>query len=137
MYMDDDGRRPSLTPQLALRVAVVGGIALVAFGVVFFRLWYLQVLSGDKYRAEANDNRVREIKVQAPRGEIVDRNGKVLVNNRTGLAVRITPKSLSEDKGERRDVYRRIRTIRIARAEILSGNSGGSAHQSDRGPRDE
>ena len=108
MYMDDDGRRPSLTPQLALRVAVVGGIALVAFGVVFFRLWYLQVLSGDKYRAEANDNRVREIKVQAPRGEIVDRNGKVLVNNRTGLAVRVTPKTLSEDSGERRDVYRRL-----------------------------
>ena len=108
MYMDDDGRRPSLTPQLALRVAVVGGIALVAFGVVFFRLWYLQVLSGDKYRAEANDNRVREIKVQAPRGEIVDRNGKVLVNNRTGLAVRVTPKTLPEKPEDRRDVYRRL-----------------------------
>ena len=108
MYMDDDGRRPSLTPQLALRVAVVGGIALVAFGVVFFRLWYLQVLSGDKYRAEANDNRVREIKVQAPRGEIVDRNGKVLVNNRTGLAVRVTPKTLPAKPEDRRDVYRRL-----------------------------
>ena len=105
MYMDDDGRRPSLTPQLALRVAVVGGIALVAFGVVFFRLWYLQVLSGDKYRAEANDNRVREIKVQAPRGEIVDRNGKVLVNNRTGLAVRVTPKTLP---GQARGPARRL-----------------------------
>ncbi|MEJ7715997.1 MAG: hypothetical protein WKF40_10010 [Thermoleophilaceae bacterium] len=68
VYMDDDGRRPSLTPQLALRVAVVGGMALMAFALIFFRLWYLQVLSGDKYRAEANDNRVREIKVQAPRG---------------------------------------------------------------------
>ncbi len=108
MYMDDDGRRPSLTPQLALRVAVVGGIALVAFGVVFFRLWYLQVLSGDKYRAEANNNRVREIKVQAPRGEIVDRNGKVLVNNRTGLAVRVTPKTIPGDADARRNVYRRL-----------------------------
>ncbi len=49
MYLDDDGRRPSLTPQLALRVAIIGGIALVAFALVFFRLWYLQVLSGDKY----------------------------------------------------------------------------------------
>ena len=45
------------------------------FAIIFFRLWYLQVLSGDKYLAEANDNRVREIKVQAPRGEIVDRDG--------------------------------------------------------------
>ena len=72
MYLDQN-RRPTLTPKLAVRVAIIGGIALVAFAVIFFRLWYLQVLSGDKYLAEANDNRVRELKVQAPRGEIVDR----------------------------------------------------------------
>ena len=74
-----------VTPQLALRVAILGGIALVLFAIVFFRLWYLQVLSGDKYLAEANDNRVREVKVEAPRGQIVDRNGTVLVDNRTAL----------------------------------------------------
>jgi len=106
--MDDDSRRSSLTPQLAVRVAMIGGIALVAFGLIFFRLWYLQVLSGDKYRAEANDNRVREIKVQAPRGEIVDRNGKVLVNNRTGLAVRVTPDKLPKEPARRRAVYQRL-----------------------------
>ena len=132
MYMDDDGRRPSLTPQLALRVAVVGGIALVAFGVVFFRLWYLQVLSGDKYRAEANDNRVREIKVQAPRGEIVDRNGKVLVNNRTGLAVRVTPKTLPAKPEDRRDVYRRLG--RVLNLSVRSGSSGGWTASSRRCP---
>ena len=81
MYLDND-RRPTLTPQLALRVAIIGGVALVVFAIIFFRLWYLQVLSGDQYLAEANDNRVREIKVQAPRGEIVDREGRVLVDNR-------------------------------------------------------
>ena len=64
-----------VTPALALRVAILGGIALVLFAIIFFRLWYLQVLSGDKYLAEANDNRVREVKVEAPRGQIVDRNG--------------------------------------------------------------
>ena len=37
-----------ITPQLAWRVAVLGGIAFVLFGIVFFRLWYLQVLSGDQ-----------------------------------------------------------------------------------------
>ena len=58
----------------------IGGVALLAFGVIFFRLWYLQVLSGDQYEAKANDNRVREIKVQAPRGEVVDRDGRVLVD---------------------------------------------------------
>jgi penicillin-binding protein 2 len=107
VYLDND-RRPTLTPQLAFRVALVGGIALVAFAVVFFRLWYLQVLSGDKYRAEANNNRVREIKVQAPRGAIVDRQGRSLVDNRTGLAVKVTPGRLPGDPAGRRKLYRRL-----------------------------
>jgi len=107
VYRDSDNRR-QLTPQLALRVAIIGGIALVAFGVVFFRLWYLQVLSGDKYKNEARANSVRNIKVQAPRGEIVDREGRVLVKNRTGLAVRVTPEKLPEGRDARRAVYERL-----------------------------
>jgi penicillin-binding protein 2 len=107
MYLDNE-RRPTLTPQLAFRVAIIGGIALVAFAVIFFRLWFLQVLSGDKYLAEANDNRVREIKVQAPRGEIVDREGRVLVRNRVGYAVKVTPASLPEGLAERRELYARL-----------------------------
>ncbi len=59
------------------RIAILGGIALIAFGVILFRLWYLQVLSGDRYLAEAQGNRVRDVTVQAPRGEILDRDGEV------------------------------------------------------------
>src|SRR5918992_5841780 len=110
MYLDND-RRPTLTPQLALRVAVIGGIALVAFAVVFFRLWYLQVLSGDKYERVARDNQLRLIKVQAPRGEIVDREGRKLVENRTGYAVKVTPDKLPEDMDERRELYGRLRGL--------------------------
>jgi penicillin-binding protein 2 len=91
-----------------LRIAVIGGVALVTFGLIFFRLWYLQVLSGDKYEAKAKENQVREIKVQAPRGEIVDRNGRVLVENRVGIAVKVTPDKLPSDRDERRRVYRRL-----------------------------
>ncbi|MEA2323605.1 MAG: penicillin-binding protein 2, partial [Solirubrobacteraceae bacterium] len=75
-------RRPPITPQLALRVAVLGVIAFALFGTIFFRLWFLQVLSGDQYLQQARDNRVREVTVQAPRGAIVDRNGNSLVENR-------------------------------------------------------
>ncbi|HYP47715.1 MAG TPA: penicillin-binding protein 2 [Thermoleophilaceae bacterium] len=107
MYLDGD-RRPALTPQLAIRVAVIGGVALLAFGVIFFRLWYLQVLSGDRYLAEANDNQLREIKVQAPRGEIVDREGRELVENRSGLAIKVRPDKLPDDRAERRVLYRRL-----------------------------
>jgi penicillin-binding protein 2 len=107
MYLDNN-RRPTLTPKLAFRVAIFGGIALAAFAVIFFRLWYLQVLSGDKYVAEAQNNQLRKIKVQAPRGEIVDREGRVLVRNRVGLAVTITPDKVPEGEGERAELYRRL-----------------------------
>ena len=79
-------------------MAIIGGVALVMFAIVFFRLWYLQVLSGDHYLAEASNNRVRDILVQAPRGKIVDRNGNVLVDNRTGYAVTISPDKLPKSQ---------------------------------------
>jgi penicillin-binding protein 2 len=107
VYLDNE-RRPTLTPQLAFRVAVIGGVALVMFALIFFRLWYLQVLSGDKYLAAASNNRVREIKVQAPRGEIVDRHGQTLVENRSSLSIKLTPDKLPEDIGAREEVYRRL-----------------------------
>ena len=87
--MFGNGERSVPPSQFALRVAIVGGGALVIFSIIFFRLWYLQVLSGDRYLAEAKNNQVREITVQAPRGEIVDRDGKVLVDNRTALALQV------------------------------------------------
>ena len=108
MYLDSNDRRPAITPKLALRVAIIGGLALALFAIVFFRLWYLQVLSGDRYLAEANDNQVREIKVQAPRGEILDRNGDVLVENRVGLAVKVTPDKLPPEGPVRDTLYERL-----------------------------
>jgi penicillin-binding protein 2 len=107
MYLDNE-RRPTLTPQLAVRVAILGGIALAAFGIIFFRLWFLQVLSAEDYVKAAQNNQLREIRVQAPRGDIVDREGRVLVENRVGLAVEISPDKLSSDRNERRALYRRL-----------------------------
>ncbi len=78
-----------LTPGLALRVGVLGAVALVVFAVLFVRLWSLQVLSGDRYLAAAQDNQLRTVKVEAPRGTIVDRRGKVIVDNTPGTAVKL------------------------------------------------
>ena len=103
-----EDRKPPITPQLALRVAILGGITLTLLAVIFFRLWYLQVLSGDKYRAQANDNRVRDIVVPAPRGDIVDRNGNTLVDNRVSIAVQIETRKLPPAGTKRRALYERL-----------------------------
>ena len=52
------------------------------FSVIFFRLWYLQILSGEQYVQQANANRVRDLPIPAPRGEILDREGQTIVASR-------------------------------------------------------
>ena len=73
-----------LTPQLALRVAILGVFALAVFIVLFFRLWSLQVLSGDEYLNAAQSNQLRLIRVDAPRRPLLDRRGRVVVSNVAG-----------------------------------------------------
>lgn len=94
MVTPSDGVRPPMTPQLALRVAIIGGCALVMFALIFFRLWFLQVLDSGHYTALAKENSTRVIPVAAPRGEIVGRNGGVLVNSVAVPAILIAPESL-------------------------------------------
>ena len=60
MFRNDENAAPTHA-QFAMRVTILGGIALVAFAAIFFRLWFLEVLSGEAYLKEANANRVREI----------------------------------------------------------------------------
>jgi len=74
-------------PSIALRVAIMVGVAVVLFAIILFRLWFLQILSGQQFVVQANDNRLRSVKLVAPRGAITDRNGAVIVDNRPGLAV--------------------------------------------------
>jgi penicillin-binding protein 2 len=108
MYRRSDELGPEMSNKLALRVAIFGGVALALFVVLFFRLWFLQVLNGDKYLAEAKNNRTREFRVSAPRGEILDRNGKILVSNRTSLALQVSPDKLPEDPRARRAELARL-----------------------------
>src|SRR5919198_773554 len=108
MFGDDERPRGPRQTQLNVRVAILGGIALVMFSVIFFRLWYLQVLSSGKYVKQAQNNQVRDISVQAPRGEIVDRTGQTLVKNRTALALQVRPLELPNDPARRRQELRRL-----------------------------
>ena len=90
-----------LTPSLALRIGVLGMLALVVFAVLFLRLWALQVLSGAQYLRAAQNNQLRTVRVQAPRGPILDRNGRVLVTVRAGTEVQIWPSSLPKSRSLR------------------------------------
>jgi penicillin-binding protein 2 len=107
-----DPRIP-VSPQLALRVAIIGGLAMVMFGVIFFRLWFLQVLSTEKYVQQADANRVRDLPIPAPRGEVLDREGLPIVTSKTTNAVQIVPRLLPVAVSQQATAY----IERLGRAE--------------------
>jgi penicillin-binding protein 2 len=94
--------------QLGVRVAVLGGLALVMFGIIFFRLWYLQILTGEQYVQQAAQNTLRKLPIAAPRGKILDRDGRVLVTSKVTNAVQIVPSELPPRGPRRRSLYRRL-----------------------------
>lgn len=85
-----------VTPQMAVRVAIIGVVAIALFATLFFRLWALQVISGASYLEDARNNQVRTFRVPANRGPIVDRDGDVLVSNRPGTRVQLWPAALAD-----------------------------------------
>lgn len=64
------------------RVAVLGALALTIFLMLLTRLWYVQVARGSEYTARLRSNSQVSVRLPAVRGEILDRNGIPLVQNR-------------------------------------------------------
>ncbi len=90
-----------------MRVAVLGVAAFVLFAIVFFRLWFLQVLTGEDYVSQARQNRVRKIRIEAPRGDIVDRNGVKLVRTQIAAVAQIVPSAVPQAVWDQADDYRK------------------------------
>jgi penicillin-binding protein 2 len=105
---------------MALRLAILGVLAVVVFCALFFRLWALQVISGERYLENANNNQIRSFGVIAPRGSIVDRDGEVLVSNKPGTLVQIWPAALENvPVGERDQMLRRLARLLGLRVEAI------------------
>ena len=98
-----------LTPSMALRIGVLGAIVLFVFAILFFRLWALQVLAGDRYLAAAQDNQLRTVRIAAARGPILDYKGRLLVSNRVGTAAQVWTAYMP--RRNRLQMLRRLSTI--------------------------
>ncbi len=77
------------------RLAVASYIIVGMVGVLLLGFWKLQVIDADKYSSLAERNRVRYIPVIAPRGRMLDRDGRVLVDNRPSFSVLLLRDDLS------------------------------------------
>ncbi|MDI6865701.1 penicillin-binding protein 2 [Thermodesulfovibrio yellowstonii] len=72
------------------------GIIFLIFIIILLRLWQLQILNTEKYKKLAEQNRIRIIKIPAPRGIIYDRNGIPLVENIPSFAALISPEYIDK-----------------------------------------
>lgn len=106
------GGSPLLTPGIAVRIALLGGLAVVLLGVLVVRLWFLQVVSSEQYAERAEGNRLRTVITEAPRGNILDRNGRVLVSNTPSSNLVARPRELSCERPDAPSCERRGRVLR-------------------------
>src|SRR5689334_19442449 len=83
-----------------IRLTVVQYIILAIFLLLAYGLWRLQVSQKNMYATLAEQNRIRNVPILAPRGKIVDRNGRTIVDNYrsvTALLLRDSSRNLRED----------------------------------------
>lgn len=93
--MNDYVSNPEETKELLPRYRLF--YAMLIFTVILFsgRLWYLQIINGTELREFSEKNRIKESKSMAPRGKMLDREGRILVENNLGFEAVLTPQYIS------------------------------------------
>ena len=95
------------------RLATLLVVTAALLVVLVVRLWQVQIVQGDYYLKLSEENRLRVTPVAAPRGPIVDRDGRTLVANRPAFTVALLPLE-----------YRRPQVETPVLAKILGMNYG-------------
>ena len=91
------------------RLATIYIIFLLVFVSLFARVFELQIIEGDNFLGQAEDNRYRVKITHAPRGVIYDRNGVVLARNTPSFSVSLDPLSISEE--DKSSIFKKISKI--------------------------
>lgn len=110
-------RRPTVWEPPPLRIAAFALVMLTALLFLTGRLIVIQLIDGAKYRAAAQENQIRLIRVTAPRGIIYDRRGVVLARSRPSFVAGIIP---SEIEDLAREMALLSQTIGVPQAALMN-----------------
>ena len=89
------------------RIGVIAAVIAICFGLLISRLWYVQVSRGEEYTARIRNNSQVNVRLPAVRGEITDRHGLPLAQNRASNAVEFyLPDMVREYRNRHGDVPR-------------------------------
>ena len=78
------------------RLPLLAAFIILFVLVLFIRLWYLQAIRGAYYYEQAENNRIRPVKIRPPRGIIYDRNGRPLVENVLTFDISLVPEDIPD-----------------------------------------
>ena len=120
-------RRTPLPPQLTRRVSVLAVVVFVLFGILAFRLWYLQVLTGTQNAARVAANVVQPISLPSPRGNILASDGQVLATYRNATQVAVIKDDLPSGAAAQTALFKRLGRVlglpwRTMQQTVVSGS---------------
>lgn len=98
---------PHITEYFRPRIRIALIVILALMAVLLARLWRLQIVEGEYFDRMARENRIRLIRTEAPRGRILDANGRELALNRPGLTIAATAAATKRENA--RDIIRTLR----------------------------
>ncbi len=108
-----------LKPKISDRYNIIIGILIVLMGILVIKLSILTIAKGDHYREMADTKRLKEIPITAPRGEIRDRNGKLIAGNKPSFTIQIFKDEL--DNLDREEKNRQmLRLVRLLEGDGIS-----------------
>lgn len=80
------------------RLRLLGACIVVIFAIFVLRLFQLQIVEGEALRRRSEQNSVRTIRLEGPRGDILDREGRILATTRPAYALQVIPNGIREPK---------------------------------------
>ncbi len=92
---------------------------LIVFGVLFLRLWFLQIINGPKYRTQSENNRINLRDILPFRGLVFDRDGQLLVDNRPSFILGVIPENVRDLDGLVEDLRRLVEIDSLAAKEKI------------------
>jgi penicillin-binding protein 2 len=95
--------------QRNIKVIVFRAVVIASFALLAFQAWQMQIVRGEEYLEQADRNRFRLISIDAPRGIIYDREGRLLAGNMPSFTVSIVPADLPEEEEDQ--VLQRLSTV--------------------------
>ena len=101
--------------QVQARVLLGQYLLLALLSLLAAHFWQLQVVRGREFRERAENNRIRVLPLAAPRGPLLDREGRLLVENQASFSVAMTPE---HSEGLDRSVRLLARVLRIGEGQI-------------------